>query len=92
MATHLVIHVKDGQVQSVLSDFQGEMQCLVVSANDDATPQIKGEPWVKPMEFPEADGQQAVLQPVTVEFNLEKIQKIVAMEETSRHNLLKLLE
>lgn len=44
------------------------------------------------MEFPEADGQQAVLQPVTVEFNLEKIQKIMAMEETSRHDLLKLLE
>lgn len=92
MATHLVIYVKDGQIQSVLSDFQGEMQCLVVSANDDATSQIKGEPWVKPMEFPEADGQQAVLQPVTVEFNLEKIQKIMAIEETSRHDLLKLLE
>lgn len=59
---------------------------------DDATPQIKGEPWVKPMVLPEADGQQAVLQPVTVEFNLEKIQKIMAMEETSRHDLLKLLE
>lgn len=91
MATHLVIYVKDGQVQSVLSDFQGDMQCLVISANETATPQIKGEPWVKSMDFPEADGQRAVLEPVAVEFNREKIQKIISMEEASRHELLKLL-
>lgn len=91
MATHLVIYVKDGQVQFVLSDFQGEMRCLVVSANEDAMPPIKGEPWVKSIDFPEADHQRVVIEPVTVEFNLEKIQKIMAVEETSRHELLKLL-
>lgn len=91
MATHLVIYVKGGQVQSVISDFQGDMQCFVVCASDEATPQIKGEPWVKTMDFPEADRQQVVMEPVTVELNLEKVKKIMAMEETSRHELLKLL-
>lgn len=43
------------------------------------------------MDFPEADGQRAVLEPVAVEFNREKIQKIISMEEASRHELLKLL-
>ncbi len=91
MAMHLVIYVKDGQVLSVLSDFQGEMQCLVVSANDDATLQIKGEPWVKPMDFPEADGQQAVLQPVTVAFDPERVRQIFCLGDASKHALLKLL-
>lgn len=91
MATHLLIFVQDGNVRSVLSDFQGDMQCLIVRADEGANSQITGEPWVKPMDFPEADGQQAVLEPVTVELDPEKVRKILSLGESSRHELLKLL-
>ena len=91
MATHLLIFVKDGNVRSVLSDFQGDMQCLIVRANDEAHSPITGEPWIKPMDFPEADGQQAVLEPIKVESDPDKVRKILSLGESSRHELLKLL-
>lgn len=91
MAMHLLIFVKDGTVRSVLSDFQGDMRCLIVRSNDEADALIAGEPWVKPIDFPEDDSQNAVLAPLTLEINPEKVQKILALGESSRHELLKLL-
>jgi len=91
MTKNLIIYVKDGQVQSVLSDFKDEIQCLIVRSNDGALPHIKGEPWVKPMDFPEADSQPAVLEPVSIVFDPQKVQEIMSLEELSKHELLKLL-
>lgn len=91
MAAHLVIFVKDGQVQSVVSDVQSELQCLVVSAGDGSPPHIKGEPWVKAMDFPEVNGLKSTLAPIPVTFDPEQVGKIVSMEAASKRDLLKLL-
>lgn len=91
MATHLVIFLKDGHIQFVLSDFRNDSRCLIISACDTATPDVMGEPWVQRMEFLEEDNQLAVLEPIAVEFDPERVRKIISMKNSSKRELLELL-
>jgi hypothetical protein len=91
MTTNLVVYVKDGHIVSVLSDYPDGMKCLVIRSGNEAIPHIKGEPWVRSMDFPDAKNQQAVLEPMTVEFDTQKVRKIMSLEDSSRQELAKLL-
>lgn len=91
MTTNLVVYVKDGHIVSVLSDYPDGMKCLVIRSDNEAIPHIKGEPWVRSMDFPDAKNQQAVLEPMAVEFDPQKVRKIMSLEDSSRQELAKLL-
>lgn len=91
MENQLVILLKDGHIQSVLSNFPCDFQCLLVSANDKGDSKIHGEPWVRPVAFAEGGALQAVLEPMPIQLDPEKVNRILALEKLSRDELLKLL-
>lgn len=92
MENHLLIFLKDGHVQSVISNFRADFKCLLVSASGHGEAQIQGEPWVHAVAFPEAAAVKAVGEPIGVEFNPDGVNRILAMEDQSRDELLGLLD
>lgn len=91
MTTRLVIFLKDGQLESVLSDSQSEITCLMVHACGEEPPQITGEPWIKPVRFPGGEKTLAVLEPKKIEFDPQTVGEIFFQEALSKKDMGKLL-
>lgn len=88
----LVIFLKDGQLESVLSDSQSEITCLMVQACAEKPPQITGEPWVKPVRFPSGEKTLAVLEAKKIEFNPQTVGDIFFQEALWKKETGKLLD
>lgn len=91
MTPRLVIFLKDGQQESVRSDFQSEIACLMVQACGEKPLQITGEPWVKPLRFPSGEKTLAVLEPQKIEFNPQTVGEIFFQEALWKKEMGKLL-
>lgn len=91
MDRHLVIFLKDGQVDTVAADFQADIDCVVVSPGP--IPVVEGEPWIRPIESPvTGKDEDIVITPVRVEFLPEVVEAVVSAEDISKSELLALLK